>query len=131
MVRQVFKRFGIAPLLCLGLVLCIVNVTQGQSEARLKKQMQKKLENTKLLMAGLALDDWQKIEQGTQGLLKTCEALGWTGAAKEEFEMRDKAFHTAVKRLSRFVNAKNGDGARLQFIQMVVLCMDCHNLGKE
>ncbi|MFQ5862453.1 MAG: hypothetical protein ACE5IC_04955 [Candidatus Brocadiales bacterium] len=131
MVSQALKRFGVISLLCLSMAFCIGNVAQGESDARLKKQMQRKLRNTKHLMAGLALDDWSRIEQGTQGLLSTCEALGWTGAAKEEFEMRDKAFHMAVKRLQRFVDAKNGDGARLQFIQLVMLCMDCHNLPKE
>lgn len=85
----------------------------------------------KLVMAGLALDNWSKIEQGTQDLLKTCEALGWTGAGKAEFEMRNRAFHAAVKQLSRFVNAKNGDSTRLQFIELVVLCMDCQALGRE
>ncbi len=131
MFGQTFKKISIAILFFLGVGLYFENSVQGQAEAQLKAQMQRKLENTKQLMAGLALDDGARIEQGTKGLLSTCEALGWTGPGKAEFEARDKAFHTAVKRLSKFVEAKNYDGARLQFVDMVVLCMDCHSLGKE
>ncbi len=124
------KRFCLIWLFSLAIVPCIGNIAHGQADVHLKAQMQRKLENTKLLMAGLALNDGARIEQGTNGLLSTCESLGWTGPGKAEFEMRDKAFHNAVQRLSRFVEAKNYDGARLQFVQMVVLCMDCHGLAK-
>ncbi len=131
MVSRALKRLSVISLLCLSSAFCIGNVAQGQSAEHLKKQMQQRLENTKLIMGGLAIDDWSRIEQGTRGLLGTSVYPGWSGPLKGKFEERDKALHMAVKTLSRFVETKNGDGARLLYIQVVMLCMNCHDLGKE
>lgn len=131
MASRALKRFGLMSLLCFGLAFCAVNAARGQSSEHLKKQMEHRLEGTKLIMAGLAIDDWSRISQGTKELLNNSQFPGWSGPLKEQLEKRDKALHMAAKTLSLFVEAKNGDGARLAYIQVVTLCMDCHNLGKE
>ncbi len=131
MASRALKGLVVISFFCLTLAFCMGNVAQGQSKEHLKKQMQSRLENTKLLMAGLATDDWTKISEGTRGLLGVSMFPGWTGPLEEKYEKRDKALNSAVKTLSKFVEAKNGDGARLIFIQVITSCMDCHNLGKE
>lgn len=131
MASRALKRFGLVSLLCVGLAFCAVNAARGQSSEHLKKQMEHRLEGAKLIMAGLAIDDWSKISQGAKELLNNSQFPGWSGPLKEQLEKRDKALHMAAKMLSQFVEAKNGDAARLAYIQVVTLCMDCHNLGKE
>lgn len=131
MVSRALKRFSVMSVLCLSLVLCMGSVAHGQSKAYINKIMEGRLASTKELMVGLAINDWSRIERGTEDLLKATRPVGWQGPLKRELDARDDALRSAAKTLSTFVDAKNGDGARLIFIQVVTLCMDCHNLGRE
>lgn len=131
MAGRTLKGFSIVLLLCLGLALCIEGVAHGQSKAYIEKIMRGRLEGAKQIMAGLAINDWSKIEQGTRELLKSTHPVGWQGPLKRELDARDDALRSATKTLSTFVDAKNDDGSRLIFIQVVTLCMDCHNLRRE
>lgn len=131
MVSRALKRFSVMSVLCLSLVLCMGSVAHGQSKAYINKIMEGRLASTKELMVGLAINDWSRIERGTEDLLKATRPVGWQGPLKRELDARDDALRSAAKTLSTFVDAKNGDGTRLIFIQVVTLCMDCHNLERE
>lgn len=131
MASRALKRLSVMSLLCLSLALCMEGVAHGQSKAYITKIMQDRLESTEELMAGLAINDWSRIEHGTDALLKATQPVGWQGPLKRKLDERDDALRSAIKTLSTFVDGKNGDGARLIFIQVVTLCMDCHNLERE
>ncbi|HHT9133501.1 MAG TPA: hypothetical protein ACFYD2_01235, partial [Candidatus Avalokitesvara rifleensis] len=97
-------------LLCLSLALCMGGVAHGQPKAYITKIMQGRLESTEDVMAGLAINDWSRIEQGTDALLKATQPVGWQGPLKRELDERDDALRNAIKTLSTFVDGKNGDG---------------------
>ena len=129
MVNRTLKGFSVISLLCFILTFYMVSAAQGQSKAFIKEIMDRRLDSTKKIMAGLAIDDWPQIEEGTEGLLESTRPFGWKGAYRQKLEVRDKALRSAVKTLESFVETRNGDGARLIYIQVIISCMDCHNLG--
>ncbi|MFQ5862454.1 MAG: hypothetical protein ACE5IC_04960 [Candidatus Brocadiales bacterium] len=122
------KVFAILTAFCLSFLLFSQAVTLGGQETDLKEQMQKKLDNMGELLTGLALEDWSRIEKAAQGLVETCEALGWTGPGKEEFGKRDAAFHSAAQALLKHAKKKNLADTQRAFVHATITCWGCHDL---
>ncbi len=131
MVNRTLKGFSIITLSCLILTFYMGSVTQGQSKAFIKEIMERRLDGAKKIMAGLAINNWPQVEEGTEILLESTRPLGWKGAYRQKLEARDGSLRSAVKTLESFVEIRNGDGARLIYIQVIMSCMDCHNLRRE
>lgn len=122
------RVFKILSAFCLGLVLLSQAVALGEQEVSLKGQMQKRIDSMGLLLTGLAVDDWSRIEKGSQGLIETCEAIDWSGPGKDLFKKRDEAFCSAVQALLRHVQNKDLAGTQRAFIQTTITCWGCHDL---
>lgn len=122
------RAVAILSAFCLSFVVFSQTVTLGGQGESVKEQMQKKLDNMGELLTGLALDDWSKIEGAAQGLVDTCEALGWTGPGKAEFGKRDEAFHSAVKDLLKHAKKRNLADTQRAFIHATITCWGCHDL---
>lgn len=122
------RVFVILSVFCLGLVLHSQATALGEQETSLKGQMQKRIDSMGLLLAGLAVDNWSKIEKGAQGLIETCEAIDWSGPGKDLFRKRDEAFCSAVQVLLRHVKNKDLADTQRAFIQTTITCWGCHDL---
>lgn len=122
------RTFAIVSAFCLGSVLLLQTVALGEQEADLKGQMQKRIDSMGLLLAGLAVDNWSKIEKGAQGLIETCESIDWSGPGKDLFKKRDEAFCSAAQALLKYVQKKDLADTQRAFIQTTITCWGCHDL---
>ena len=83
MVNRTLKGFSIITLSCLILTFYMGSVTQGQSKAFIKEIMERRLDGAKKIMAGLAINNWPQVEEGTEILLESTRHLGWKGAYRQ------------------------------------------------
>ncbi len=120
MVASIFA----SVLFCLAISSVYLAPVQGRT---LQEEMQAKLQDTQEVLAGIAMEDFSRIEKGVTALLNMCEAVGWTEEkTKGEFERHDVEFHQVANELLRLAKAHNLEGAHYKYIQMTTICMDCH-----
>ncbi len=129
---MISRTWIILPAICLSLALFFQPVASGQpAQPELQEQMKKKLDNMGELLTGLALDDWAKIEKAAEGLVSTCEALGWTGPGQEAFKMKDAGFHESTQKLLKAAKKRNLADTQREFINATIMCWGCHDLGSQ
>jgi hypothetical protein len=87
--------------------------------------MQKKIEHSRELLAGLCVEDFGRIAVNARSLTQITEEQ-WIGVESEQYRMHLKNFRFATAELERLANEKNIDGASLAYLQMTMSCIDCH-----
>lgn len=125
------RAFAVMSAFCLFFALFSQAGAFGGNNTELKEQMQKRLDSMGKLLSGLAVDNWHNIENGTRGLIETCEAIDWSEPGKELFKKRDDAFRSAAEILMEKVNKKNLADTQRAFIQVTIACWGCHDLPPE
>jgi hypothetical protein len=103
----------------------VVDTPPLPSEAQV---MQAKLRHAQALMAALAKEDYEKLEEHADALVGISKATEFLRAYKtEEYEFQTRAFQKSVETLVEKARKKNIDGATLAFLDMNISCVGCHN----
>lgn len=110
-----------------GLVLLLVAVTQADDKPALdlSKIMEKKLELSKEILAGMVTEDFDKISSNADRLLKLAKTQ-WIQNETSEYRAQLKDFWIVVDGLKTAADEKNADGATLAYVQMTLSCVKCH-----
>lgn len=119
-----FVNVFLVALVCLVVSSIYLPPVQGKT---VKEEMQSKLLDAQEVLAGIAMEDFDRIAKGANGLLDMCETVGWTEEkTKGEFAAHDVEFHQVANELLTLARAHNLEGAHYKYIQMTTICMDCH-----
>jgi hypothetical protein len=133
------KRFGLASLLVALAVLSVSTVGADEKkpvEKKTDKQkasiwMEKKLEHTQKILAGLTKADFEMI-QSSAGEMQVLNYLeGWVRADRPEYKRQLGYFSDANKELIRQAGKKNLGGATLAYTQLTLSCVQCHALVRD
>ena len=133
------KRFGLASLLVALVVLSVSTVGADEKkpvEKKTDKQkasiwMEKKLEHTQKILAGLTKADFEMI-QSSAGEMQVLNYLeGWVRADRPEYKRQLGYFSDANKELIRQAGKKNLGGATLAYTQLTLSCVHCHALVRD
>ncbi len=101
----------------------------GPAEEPAKKPptvMQRKLANAQLILEGLALNDFEKIGKGTDGLLLCVRDASWRALKSAQYERHSNDFQRNLETLKKAANRKNGDAAALAYVDLTLTCVKCH-----
>jgi len=138
------KLFGLACLLAALAVLSLSTVaaeekkadekTAGEKKADKQKAslwMEKKLEHTQKILAGLTRADFDTI-QTSAGMMQVVTYLEeWDRGKNPEYKRQLRYFSDANAELIRQAGKKNIGGATLAYTQLTLSCVHCHNVVRD
>ena len=134
------KRFGLACLLVALAVLSVSTVGADDKKAEAKKAeakkeasiwMQKKLEHSQKILAGLTKADFEMI-QSSAGKMQVLNFLEeWVRGDLPEYKRQLRYFSDANAELIRQAGKKNLGGATLAYTQLTLSCVHCHNVVRD
>ena len=88
--------------------------------------MRMKLEASQKILAGLALEDYELIQEGAATLEEMSTAEKWRVTNDPFFREHSADFQKIAKRLAK--NAKEGklEGSALTWMEVTMQCIECH-----
>lgn len=93
--------------------------------------MDRKLELSKNVFAGLAAGDFEKLEQNAAQMQLMSKIEGFVRRRSPEYTAQLHAFELANSEVLRHARNKNIEGATLAFQQLTVSCVACHKLLRD
>ena len=138
------KWFGLASLLVALAALAVSTVGADEKKPDEKKPrekkagkqeasvwMQKKLEHSQKILAGLTKADFEVIESSA-GMMQVVSYLEeWDRGDLPEYKRQLKYFSDANAELIRQAGKKNIGGATLAYTQLTLSCVQCHNVVRD
>jgi hypothetical protein len=105
---------------------------EGGARHPLRPVMQLKLDYSKDLLEGLALEDYAKIAKSSQNLGLLSLESGWKMLQTEEYIRHSMDFRRTANVISEAAREKNLERAALGYVALTVRCIECHGyLRKE
>lgn len=88
--------------------------------------MRMKLDASQKILAGLALEDFELIQEGASKLDEMSAAEKWRVTNDPFFREHSNDFQKTAKRLTK--NAKEGklEGSALAWLELTMQCIECH-----
>ena len=105
-----------------------LTVSQGDDErdAHVRTFMRQKLEHSKNILEGLALEKFDKIEKNAGQLTVLSQAASWRAMRTPEYARFSGEFSRLTEKLVRMARDKNIDGATLAYVELTINCVNCH-----
>lgn len=101
---------------------------QGQvGPKKLADFMQMKLEYSKEILAGLALEDYERIAKNSQALSLMSLESGWNVLNTQDYLDQSRDFRSTSKVIQEAAKEKNIERATLGYVSMTVRCVECHS----
>jgi len=88
--------------------------------------MQKKLDYSREIVAGLATEDFERIGKAAQDLMMLSHEADWNVATTPQYLKASNDFRDTTSRLRDVSHDKNLDGATLAYFEVTLNCVRCH-----
>lgn len=101
---------------------------QEQEKVQLdrSKFMRAKVDHSKQIVEGLAMENFEKIAQHSQELMSLMNESMWNAFQTPEYVAMSSEFKTAAEHLREAAHDKNIDGATLAYFEVTLSCVRCH-----
>lgn len=93
---------------------------------KLSDFMQLKLEYSKEILAGLALEDHEKVAKNAQALSLLSLESTWNVLNTKDYMEHSEDFRATAKVIQEAAKEKNIERATLGYVAMTVRCVECH-----
>ncbi|QGQ25215.1 hypothetical protein F1728_22110 [Gimesia benthica] len=97
-----------------------------EGEKRLSKFMHEKLTSSQLVLEGLMIEDYEKMQKGAKRMIEMSNATEWQVVEGPIFARQSEEFRSAAKQVIKFAKEKNIDGASLSYLHLTMTCINCH-----
>lgn len=137
MTRKAISRMHIFWVAVVGLlaflfVWFVVPRVAGADEAEEPSYwMQKKMQYSENILAGLAKADFAAIEKNAASMNSLSQIEGWVRGNTPEYKRQLAAFRSANRNLIRLSQDQDLDGAALSFMQLTMTCVQCHKMIRD
>jgi hypothetical protein len=122
----------VVGLLAFVFVWFVVPRVAGAEEAEEPSYwMQKKMQYSENILAGLAKADFAAIEKNAASMNSLSQIEGWVRGNTPEYKRQLKAFRAANRNLVRLSQEKDLEGAALSFMQLTMTCVQCHQVIRD
>ena len=99
---------------------------QEKVETDRSKFMRAKVEHSKQIVEGLAMENFEAIAQQSQELMLLMNESMWNAFQTPEYVAMSGEFKTAAEHLRDAAHDKNIDGATLAYFEVTLTCVRCH-----
>jgi hypothetical protein len=93
--------------------------------------MQKKLEYSKDILAGIATADFDKIVENAESMRRLSSIEGFIRGRTPGYRTQLRIFEETTDEIIRQGQKDNVDGAALAFTQLTISCVNCHKQLRE
>lgn len=123
--------YAVGAMVILGLLAFAVRVAGGAAPEEPSYWMQKKMEYSEKILAGLAKADFEAIEKNAGSMNALSQIEKWVRAGSPGYQAQLASFRSANKSLVRMAREKDLDGATLAFMQLTQSCVQCHKVIRD
>lgn len=111
--------------LVVGALVTIVRSQQDQDQD-VEKLMRMKLEHSQKVLEGVVTEDFELVADNARSLKALSEAAEWRVFQTPEYRQYSAEFRRTADILAQMAEAKNLDGAALNYVQLTMNCVHCH-----
>lgn len=104
---------------------------QPPKVTKLSPLMQKKLEHSKLILEGLALEDFEKIGKNARSMKLLSMESGWNVIQTAEYQTQSRDFRRTCDQISEAAEKKDIGRAALGYVALTMRCVDCHSYMRK
>jgi hypothetical protein len=104
---------------------------RSAAQDKVAKLMQQKLKHSQQLLAGLALNDFKKIEKNADELIDISRQAEWRAFKTPQYEVYSNEFRRTATNMVENAKKKNLDGAALNYVDLTLTCVKCHKYVRE
>ena len=126
----------------IGSIACFVLLATGDAAAVNAQEpggkeqptsywMQKKLEYSKNILAGITTADFDKVVENAQSMRRLSAIEGFIRGQTPGYRTQLQIFQEAADEIIRQGQKDNVDGAALAFTQLTISCVNCHKQLRE
>jgi len=90
-----------------------------------------KLKHAKLLLEGIALADFKKIQRSAEELIQLSKTAEWRAGRSPRYQMFTNEFARAGEAIVQKAGARNIDGVTLHYFELTMSCVRCHQYLRE
>jgi hypothetical protein len=127
MKRILFVCLGVAVLL----VFVLSRAAGGDPKDKVAELMQRKLQESQKVLAGIALNDFDKIAKHAEELIEISKTAQWRVLKTPRYEMYSNDFRRTAETLVRHAKDRNLDAATLSYVDLTLTCVKCHKHVRE
>ncbi|MCI0738691.1 MAG: hypothetical protein L0Y72_06580 [Gemmataceae bacterium] len=102
-----------------------------KGDSGLNKLMLEKLNSSKMLLEGIALSDFRKIQASAEKLIQVSKTAEWFVFRTPRYELHSNEFRRAAEVIVQKATDKNLDGVALAYFDMTMSCIRCHQYVRE
>jgi hypothetical protein len=132
--RNIMNRFRSLCLIAGGIVLVLGGrmLVLGQNpqsvpvEPPMPTLMLAKLASTQAVAAGLVSQDFDRIRQGANELVRICDASLWEQNVDQVYMHHRVELRRQAMKLARMADDQNLDGAAFAYMNSMATCISCH-----
>ena len=88
--------------------------------------MRLKLDHSKNVLEGLALEDYDLIAKNAQDMSLLSLAASWQVLQTPEYLQQSNEFRRTADALTKAAQDENLDGAALAYVELTMKCVNCH-----
>ncbi len=103
----------------------------AQKSGNLAKLMVEKLNNSKTLLEGIVLGDFNKITRSADNLIQISKTAEWFVYKTPRYEMHSNEFRRAAENVVQKARDKSLDGVTLAYFELTMACVRCHQYVRE
>jgi hypothetical protein len=111
-----------------------VGLGQGPNEPKasaITPLMHQKLDRSKTILEGLALEDLNKVGRNARMLKLLSLESGWNVIQTEEYRIQSNDFRRACETISEAAEAKDLHRATLGYVALTLRCVECHSYMRK
>lgn len=101
-------------------------VADDTPPAKVLPLMQMKLEKSKKILEGLALEDYDMIAKNARSLRLLSREAGWNVIQTEEYATQSRDFRRTCDLIAKAAEDKEIGRAALGYVALTVRCVECH-----
>jgi hypothetical protein len=138
-----FMRYAIGIVLLSAVAITLATVT-SRGEAREAEAadlqlaqeveeslMRQKLEHAQELLGSLSIGDYERMILHSKELQRISLEARWSQPHSPAYAELGEDFRAALGRIAAAAEKQNIDGASLNYVQVVLTCIQCHKIVRE
>lgn len=102
-----------------------------QDELLSESLMRQKLRHSQKLLEALSIGDFQRIASSAEELQRISLEARWRQPQAPAYSDYGDEFRRALERVVRASEDQNIDGAALNFVQVILTCVQCHKVVRD
>ena len=119
------------PAFAVLLTWAFATVAKDEPRGELRKFMRQKLEHSKGVLEGLALEDFDMIVRNADSMRTLSQDSRWRVSPNINYLRLSSEFQDLSNELIRTAKKRNIDGATLAYVDLTLNCVKCHKLVRD